>query len=99
MISDSMTTPVRPTPALQCTSTGGLEFLGSAVLFVWRRTDWISSKYAIELNNIRMTNLGNKNSISCAITLHNHWKSSNLTNDIPQKYYTLYTSQVITQPE
>lgn len=47
MISDRMTTPVLPTPALQCTSRGGLGIAGSAVLLVWRRTDCISSKYAI----------------------------------------------------
>ena len=48
MISDRMTTPVRPTPALQWTSNGGLGLLGSLVLFVWRRTDWISSRYAVK---------------------------------------------------
>lgn len=68
MISDSMTTPVRPTPALQCTSTGGLEFLGSAVLFVWRRTDCISSKYAIKLNKMRIINSGDK--VIQALLLH-----------------------------
>lgn len=60
MISARMTTPVRPTPALQCTSRGGLELLGSAVLFVWRRTDWISSKYAMKFNKIRIINLGDE---------------------------------------
>lgn len=34
MISDKMTTPVLPTPALQCTRRGGLGDIGSAVLFV-----------------------------------------------------------------
>lgn len=60
MISDSMTTPVRPTPALQCTSTGGFGFLGSAVLFVWRRTDCISSKYAIKFNKVRIISSGDE---------------------------------------
>lgn len=45
MISDKITTPVLPTPALQWTSNGGLGLFGSLVLFVWRRTDWISSRY------------------------------------------------------
>lgn len=48
MISDRMTTPVLPTPALQWTSNGGLGLFGSLVLFVWRRTDWISSRYAMK---------------------------------------------------
>jgi hypothetical protein len=48
MTSDKMTTPVLPTPALQCTSSGGLGLFGSLVLFVWRRTDWISSRYAVK---------------------------------------------------
>ncbi|KAA8582067.1 hypothetical protein FQN60_008807 [Etheostoma spectabile] len=38
-----MTTPVRPTPALQWTSTGRLVFFGSLMLFVCLLTDWISS--------------------------------------------------------
>lgn len=46
MISDRMTTPVRPTPALQCTRTGRFVFFGSLELLVCRLTDWISSKYA-----------------------------------------------------
>lgn len=43
-ISDRTTTPVRPTPALQWTSTGRLVFFGSLMLFVCLLTDWISSK-------------------------------------------------------
>lgn len=43
-ISDRMTTPVRPTPALQWTSTGRLVFFGSLMLFVCLLTDWISSR-------------------------------------------------------
>lgn len=54
MISDRMTTPVRPTPALQWTSNGGLGLLGSLVLFVWRRTDWISSRYAVKHGGHRL---------------------------------------------
>lgn len=43
-ISVRMTTPVRPTPALQWTSTGRLVFFGSLMLFVCLLTDWISSR-------------------------------------------------------
>lgn len=55
MISDKMTTPVLPTPALQWTSSGGLRLLGSLVLLVWRRTDWISSRYAVANQGRRKT--------------------------------------------
>lgn len=44
-----MTTPVRPTPALQCTTTGGLRlFEVSSIELVCLLTDWISSRYAAE---------------------------------------------------
>lgn len=58
MISDRMTTPVRPTPALQWTSSGGFGLWGSLVLFVWRRTDWISSRYAVKRGRHRQTQRG-----------------------------------------
>lgn len=45
-ISDRMTTPVRPTPALQWTSTGRLAFFGSLMLFMCLLTDWTSSRKA-----------------------------------------------------
>lgn len=60
MISERMTTPVLPTPALQCTRRGGFEFLGSAVLLVWRRTDCISSKYAVKFNKRKRIHVGDE---------------------------------------
>lgn len=49
MSSVRMTTPVRPTPALQCTTTGGLRlFEVSSIELVCLLTDWISSRYAAE---------------------------------------------------
>lgn len=45
MSSVRMTTPVRPTPALQCTTTGGLRLLEvSNMELVCLLTDWISSR-------------------------------------------------------
>lgn len=45
MSSVRMTTPVRPTPALQCTTTGGFRlFEVSNIELVCLLTDWISSK-------------------------------------------------------
>lgn len=43
--SARITTPVRPTPALQCTTTGGLRlFEVSSMVLVCLLTDWICSK-------------------------------------------------------